>query len=192
MTITRKTPTGELSVGFLSPLLHPLPEQVLCLDEFVNEGVAVFHTGTERDLGVFACRDFARGECVMKGNGKIIHEQTEHSIQIDWNLHLEVHAPVRFLNHSCDPNLGVRTNPSGLPDFYAMRDISAGTELTFDYAMTEYTHYPRANPALDFDLSCACGSQSCRGRLGYFSELPPEIKEKYRGLVSTYLLEEGK
>jgi len=140
-------------------------------------------------LGVFASRDFKQGELVVRSTGEVIPYQTEHSIQIDWDRHLEVEPPARYLNHSCEPNLGIRTNADGFPDFVAMRDIGKGEELTWDYAMSEWTHYERSDPALEFDLTCRCGSENCRGRLGYYSELPDELKERYRGYISDYLVE---
>jgi hypothetical protein len=82
----------------------------------------------------------------------------------------------------------VRSDADGWPVFYALRDIEKDEEITFDYAMTEYMHYPRTNPEEDFDLTCFCGSPDCRGRLGYYSELPEDLKEKYQGYISAYLL----
>jgi hypothetical protein len=114
--------------------------------------------------------------------------QTEHSIQIDWERHIEPLGAARFLNHACSPNLGVKTNLLKLPDFFALQDIEKDEEITFDYAMTEYTHYERIDPSLEFDLTCLCNSPNCRGKLGYYSELPEAAKNKYRGFVSNYLL----
>lgn len=149
----------------------------------------VYVRRTERGRGVFAGRDFAKGELILETMGKFVNHQTEHSLQIDWDLHVEPDAPVRLMNHSCDPSVGVKTNAFGFPDFFAFRDIRKGDEITFDYAMTEYTHYPRDNQALEFSLSCRCGSENCRGKLGYYSELPAELKHKYQGYISDYLME---
>jgi uncharacterized protein len=142
----------------------------------------------DRGQGLFALRNFRMGELVLSATGEVVSKQTEHSIQIGWDRHLEPRPLARFINHSCDPNLGVKTNKHGFPDFVAMRAITMGEELTFDYAMTEYRHYERDDPALEFDLTCHCGSVICRGKLGYYSELPHELKEKYAGFISDYLL----
>lgn len=141
-----------------------------------------------RGLGVFAGRPFAKGEIVARATGTEIDCQTEHSFQIGWHRHLEPDPPTRFFNHSCRPNLGVRTNNHGWPEFVALRDIAAGEELTYDYAMTEYRHYERSLPELEFDLTCRCGAARCRGKLGYYSELSEELKEEYAGFISDYLL----
>jgi len=138
--------------------------------------------------GVFATRIHRRGEQVMTTRGVRLNHQTEHSIQIALDQHLEPHFPVRLINHSCAPNLGVRSTAQGLPDFYALREIRAGEELNFDYAMTELTHQPRSNSALEFSLDCLCGEPNCRGTLGYYSTLPEGIKRLYGEHISAYLL----
>jgi hypothetical protein len=154
--------------------------------------IVIKKTGSAIGMGAFAGRSFKKGELVVQATGEVIPYQTRHSIQIDWDRHLEPDPPARYLNHSCEPNLGIKTNTNtkrqGLPDFVAMRDIEQGEELTWDYAMSEWTHYERPDPALEFDLTCLCGSKNCRGKMGYYSELPVEIKEKYKGFVSDYLV----
>ncbi len=139
-------------------------------------------------LGVFAARDFVKGELVVRATGEVLSYQTRHSIQIDWDRHLEPDPPARYLNHSCEPNIGIQTNELELPDFVAMRDIERGEECRWDYAMSEWKHHQRADPALEFDLTCHCGSKYCRGKMGYYSELPDRLKEKYKGFISDYLV----
>jgi hypothetical protein len=139
-------------------------------------------------LGVYAQRPFLRGEFVFGATGAVIPIQTRYSLQIDWDSHLDAHPPARYLNHSCEPNIGVKTNAHGLPDFYALRDIAKDEEVRYDYAMTEYRHYERSRPEWDFDLTCHCGAPICRGRFGYYAELTPVLKELYRGFLSSYLV----
>lgn len=139
-------------------------------------------------LGVYAVRAFQKGDYLFSATGRIVSRQTEFSIQIDWDKHLDVYPPARYLNHSCDPNAGVKTNALGWPDFYAFRDIAKDEEIRYDYAMTEYRHYERSRPELDIDLTCHCGAPGCRGRFGYYSEISLELKEKYRGYISSYLI----
>ena len=139
-------------------------------------------------FGLFAGRDFQKGELVVRATGEVLPYQTRHSIQVDWDRHLEPDPPARYLNHSCDPNVGIQTNEFGLPDFVAMRGIEQGEEIRFDYAMSEWKHYERSDPALEFDLTCRCGSENCRGKMGYYSELSDELKAKYKGFISDYLV----
>lgn len=146
------------------------------------------HIGGQLGIGAFAGRAFAPGELVLRPTGRVIEDQTMYSIQFDWNLHLDPDPPAKYLNHSCDPNLGVRSDPDGRPCFYARRAIACHEPLTFDYAMTEYCHYPRLDPSQDFDLACCCGAPNCRGRLGYYSELSQAQRDAYQGCISEYLL----
>lgn len=58
----------------------------------------------------------------------------------------------RFINHSCAPNTFIRCTPRRA-EFYALRDIAPGEELTCDYG--ESQHEGR--------LPCRCGAAACRG-----------------------------
>ena len=62
--------------------------------------------------------------------------------------------PLRFTNHSCEPNAVLRIR-QGRVELYAMRDITAGAELTVGYG--ESHHEGR--------LVCRCGAPRCAGRL---------------------------
>jgi SET domain-containing protein len=59
-----------------------------------------------------------------------------------------------FINHSCDPNLFTRT-VCGHVLFFALRDISAGEELSIDYGPSHH----------DGRKACYCGAPRCRGTL---------------------------
>jgi SET domain-containing protein len=58
----------------------------------------------------------------------------------------------RFINHSCAPNTFMRRT-SERAEFYALRDIAEGEELTLDY---EDSHH-------EGRLRCRCGAARCRG-----------------------------
>lgn len=62
--------------------------------------------------------------------------------------------PLRFTNHSCAPNAVLRIR-QGRVEFYAMRDVAQGEELTVNYG--ESHHEGR--------LACRCGAPRCAGRL---------------------------
>lgn len=62
--------------------------------------------------------------------------------------------PLRYTNHSCAPNAVLRIR-QGRVEFYALRDIAAGEEITADYG--ESHHEGR--------LTCRCGAPQCSGRL---------------------------
>ena len=60
----------------------------------------------------------------------------------------------RYVNHSCEPNTFMRLY-KGHVEFYALRRVEAGEELTCDYGETHH----------EGTLACRCGSAKCRGRL---------------------------
>ena len=62
--------------------------------------------------------------------------------------------PLRFTNHSCQPNAVLRIR-QGRVEFYAMRDVPAGEELTVNYGETHH----------EGKLRCRCGAPGCIGRL---------------------------
>ena len=82
-----------------------------------------------------------------------------------------------FINHSCNPNVGVR----GQVMMAAMRDIKPGEEVTFDYAMTD-------NDPED-DFICKCGAKNCRKMVRGSDWKLPELQKRYRGYFSWYLQE---
>ncbi|MBV8470960.1 MAG: SET domain-containing protein-lysine N-methyltransferase [Burkholderiaceae bacterium] len=61
---------------------------------------------------------------------------------------------LRYINHSCAPNTSLQTR-QGRAEFFALRDIVAGEELTANYGISHH----------DGRLRCHCGAPQCRGRL---------------------------
>jgi hypothetical protein len=90
-------------------------------------------------------------------------------IGIGWESWLvpERGNPIRFTNHSCDPNAIVA---EGLI-VVAIEDIPAGSEIVVDYATTEVDPYWR--------LHCCCGSPRCRGQVRSFPFLPDALRARY-------------
>jgi len=62
--------------------------------------------------------------------------------------------PMRFTNHSCRPNAVLRI-AQGRVEFYAMRDLRPGEEITVNYGETHH----------EGRLRCRCGVPGCVGRL---------------------------
>ena len=89
-------------------------------------------------------------------------------------LHDEYEDVMLFLNHSCEPNVGVAGNIV----FVAMRDIEVGEELTTDYAL--FDDY-------EGEMACECGRSSCRGVVSGQDWQRPELQSKYAGYFSWYL-----
>ena len=65
---------------------------------------------------------------------------------VDWN-------PARFINHSCAPNCQALQEDEYIW-IYALREIKAGEELTFNYGydLQDYEDHP-----------CRCGAPECIG-----------------------------
>lgn len=141
---------------------------------------SVIVKNTDKGLGVFATRNFNKGEVVIIGRQvEVIAKRTLHSLQIDFNLHVELDDPGRLINHSCNPNTGIRNNLFGGYNFIALFDISEGEEITWDYETTEYISI--AVP------QCLCNSPNCRGKIRGFSFHPAEMRKKYGEFIADYL-----
>ncbi|MCA9520971.1 MAG: SET domain-containing protein, partial [Myxococcales bacterium] len=99
--------------------------------------------------GIVATQSIAVDEVLVVWGGRVTAEaefqhlptalQT-HSLQIEEGLYLVPHEdlePADYVNHSCEPNAGVR----GQVTLVALRDIAAGEAICFDYAMTDSSPY---------------------------------------------------
>jgi len=62
--------------------------------------------------------------------------------------------PMRYTNHSCRPNARLCIR-QGRVEFYALRAIAVGDEITVDYGETHH----------EGRLACRCGVVGCRGTL---------------------------
>jgi histone-lysine N-methyltransferase SUV39H len=83
-------------------------------------------------------------------------------------------GPTRFINHSCDPNVRIFARVGDHADkhihdlaFFAIEDIPAQTELTFDYVDGEVdlikdSQDPKTRGQM---TRCLCKSKNCRGFL---------------------------
>jgi len=140
-------------------------------------------TTADKGQGVFATRWSKVGEIVMVGviEGRIDRNHS-HATQVGPEEFVQLGGLNAKVNHSCSPNCGVRVNASGAPDLVAREPIAPGTEITFDYAMRNYSveHFPGR---------CCCGSTGCRGTVTGWKDLPAERKAAYGELVAPYLLE---
>ncbi|RDL42247.1 uncharacterized protein BP5553_02226 [Venustampulla echinocandica] len=84
-------------------------------------------------------------------------------------------GPSRFINHSCDPNLRIfaRVSDHALKRFhdlafFAIKDIPANTELTFDYVdgEDEKLEEEKKDPGHRKEMTrCLCKAKNCRGYL---------------------------
>lgn len=92
----------------------------------------------------------------MKEAMKLIkHLKVINLVELDNDLALNASAnpnDMRFINHSCGPNTYLRVMKDRV-EFYALRDIKKGEELSCDYGETHH----------EGKLPCKCGAKNCRG-----------------------------
>ena len=141
------------------------------------------------ERGLFVKAAIAKGGVVVvkcgyiltrKQRDRIGEELGPSEIQITEGLFIGPATPAEreggmmHLNHCCEPNLGLQ----GEIVFVAMRDITAGEELTFDYAMTDDESY---------EMECRCGSTACRKLITGFDWRKPELQNRYDGYFSWFI-----
>ncbi len=137
----------------------------------------------DKGEGIFATRSFQIGETVMVGViDREVDRNHSHASQVSDERFVIHGGLIPKVNHSCDPNCGIRLNASGAHNIVAHKSIVADQEITFDYAMRNYTvEY--------FPASCRCGSPLCRGRITGWKDLPAQRKANYHGFVAPYLID---
>lgn len=118
---------------------------------------------TPYQWGVFARTAFCEGDVVGLVEGPVVYGAdycSAYCMELNDECSVEPVAPFRYLNHSCEPNCQIAGDdfPVGKNKFVerlfieVIRDISAGDQLTIDYAW----------PA-DMAVRCMCLSPQCRG-----------------------------
>ena len=134
-------------------------------------------------VGLFAVDNIAKDEIVAVKAGHILNSsevkklnfpdhpelQIADDLFICPDLAQEHDDSMIFINHSCNPNVGMR----GDIVMVAMRPIMNGEELVIDYAMIDNN---------DFRMLCNCGSDNCRKIITGKDHKQPSVKRygKYR------------
>jgi hypothetical protein len=140
-----------------------------------------------KGLGIFATAPIAAGTTVCGFGGNVV-DRTEfdtlnddlrtHSIQVDDDLFLvsvPPYAPADYINHSCEPNCGLNGNCIVV----TMRDVEAGEELCFDYAMSDTNDYD--------EFVCECDMPTCRQLVTGGDWRLPQLQDRYGGYFSAYI-----
>lgn len=163
----------------------PLSSHVGCLN--ACHATKKFHIRTcDVGLGVFASRDLAPGEIILAIEGPIIDfAETKRrgprecmAIQIGPDQYIDTKPPGVFVNHSCEPNAGIRQNQN----LVALRKIRPGQEIRYDYSTTMEED--------SFAMQCLCGAPTCREWIRDFSTLPRSLRERYlaQDIVMDFIL----
>src|SRR5215470_7468052 len=139
--------------------------------------------------GLFAAKAVRKGEIVAIKGGHVLDRRAlrrvrrriaESYLQIDDGFYIgamtgrEVKRNKMYLNHSCEPNVGMR----GQIAFVALRAVKAGEELTYDWAMEEN---------LPARTVCRCRARRCRKILTGQDWRDRRLQRRYRGYFSAYL-----
>lgn len=139
-----------------------------------------------KGTGVFARRAYAPGDEVVEfvGERKDVSAFTDltHALQIGPTTYISPSGKIDdYVNHSCDPNAGVRDD-QGRIVLFALKGIENGDEITFDYATTQAGRH--------WTITCHCGSAICRRTIADFRDMPVERQQYFisKGAVLPFLL----
>jgi len=158
----------------------------------------------KKGRGVFAGRNFKKWEKIIhvdltkfksyskKELEKHPQRKSEHWDYIGRGRYVLTFHPYSYINHSCEPNIFVKHKTITISDFFAMRDIKKGKELTYDYGVNALDSFNKNK----WIMKCKCGSKNCRKKIPadffkqpitiqrkYYKCLPSSIKRKYRGEI---------
>ena len=139
--------------------------------------------GTHR---LVAARDIPAGIQIFRINGELVDQPSRYSLQVGEGKHIDLrtgHSEKdifenyfwRFLNHSCEPNVIIRNQA-----VYALRWITTGEDVTFDYNTTEYD--------MDEPFTCLCSSPHCLGMIRGFRHLTRKQQQRLVPFLPPYLL----
>lgn len=131
-----------------------------------SSGDVVVKESSIDGLGVFANRDYKKGEVVLLWNPKgdltakqvrrLPKEKRKYLSRIRENKYVILGIPGRYINHSCEPNTRSKNNMD-----IAVRDIKKGEEITADYAVEN----------VPVNFRCKCGKYNCREEIRFAVEI---------------------
>lgn len=149
----------------------------------------VFDAGSKKGRGLRILQSCRRGDILCEYTGRAQRAKHLNALfrRYQWDRRLYILAlgdgvyldarrkggKARFINHSCQPNCKMeRWKVRGIlrAAVVALRDISAGEELTFDY---QWERKRGRAPTV-----CHCGSPQCRGTLEMLKSVEETAAEK--------------
>lgn len=150
-----------------------MPPGYLAYANFSNDTIRIGKCNLGH--GIFANKNLEVGETILTFEGDHINFlQTKSKgtwecmpLQIDADLYIDTRPVGVFVNHSCAPNAGIKRDR----DLVALRPISKGAEIRFDYSTTMQEK--------SFTMICRCGQSGCRHIVDDFCTLPDIQKIAY-------------
>ncbi|MBI2098598.1 MAG: SET domain-containing protein [Candidatus Wildermuthbacteria bacterium] len=162
----------------------PLPSP----ESYIHPNVEKRWINQQLQYGLFAKAPIRAGEVVLRDGGRILSKEEylqlssacrEFPYQIDSSSILAPEScdsvPDEWLaNHSCDPTV-VYKEPY---TWVALRDISAGEEITCDYATTW------TEDTEDEEMECFCNAKNCRKKWTSRDWMLPELQKRLKGFFT--------
>ncbi|XP_078288124.1 histone-lysine N-methyltransferase ASH1L [Rhinoraja longicauda] len=144
-------------------------EWVQCLERFRAEG---------KGWGIRTKETLKAGQFIIEYLGEVVSEQEfrnrmieqyqnhndHYCLNLDSGMVIDSYRmgnEARFINHSCSPNCEMQkwsVNGVYRIGLFALKDVIAGTELTYDYNFHSFN--------LEKQQLCMCGAERCRGIIG--------------------------
>ncbi|XP_062897918.1 histone-lysine N-methyltransferase ASH1L isoform X1 [Mobula hypostoma] len=144
-------------------------EWVQCLERFRAEG---------KGWGIRTKETLKAGQFIIEYLGEVVSEQEfrnrmieqyqnhndHYCLNLDSGMVIDSYRmgnEARFINHSCSPNCEMQkwsVNGVYRIGLFALKDVNAGTELTYDYNFHAFN--------LEKQQLCKCGAEKCRGIIG--------------------------
>ncbi|NXL89619.1 ASH1L methyltransferase, partial [Alectura lathami] len=164
-------------------------EWVQCLERFRAE---------EKGWGIRTKEPLKAGQFIIEYLGEVVSEQEfrnrmieqyhNHSdhycLNLDSGMVIDSYRmgnEARFINHSCNPNCEMQkwsVNGVYRIGLYALKDMPAGTELTYDYNFHSFN--------VEKQQLCKCGFDKCRGIIGGKSQRMNGLPSKSNQPVSSH------
>lgn len=105
----------------------------------------------------------------------------DDDLQIELNRYMILDQPWMSINHSCNPNSGIK----GETTLFSTKGIQTGDEITYDYSTVVGSHST-------WTMICNCGSGNCRKVIGSVLTIPKSQLHYYIeiGALPDFILEE--
>ncbi|XP_050100270.1 probable histone-lysine N-methyltransferase Mes-4 isoform X2 [Anopheles aquasalis] len=153
----------------------------------------------DRGHGLVTREDLTAGQFIIEYVGEVINkkefrrrldymqqqnEQHYYFLEVDSEIIIDAGPKgnlARFVNHSCEPNCETQkwtVDGMRVIGIFALKDIKAGEELTFDYCLAKFGEHRQ---------TCLCGSEKCSGQIGEKYRAPKALSIRKRPLSSAKL-----